>query len=471
MSAGEPGRHNASYRRALGLLWRRSAWERGLVADPFGTPDAGKRGLRRVSALLDRLGAPHRRYGVIHIAGSKGKGSTAAFAAATLAAAGYRTGLATSPHLHAWRERIAIDGQSVSEETFADLAERTEAAAAATEASELRLGEITTFELVTAMAFLAFAEAACEVAVVEVGLGGEWDATNVVDPIVSAITRIDLEHTLILGDTEPAIAAAKAGIIKPGRPVVVGAQPPGVLATIEQRARETGSPVLAAGRDWAVDGGWRRFDLSGPWGAWPSLTSALPGDHQLENVGVAAAALWWAGLAGYPGGEAAFRSAIAAAHWPGRFERIALAGGSTVVLDGAHTPAAAAALAAALTDAYPDRPATAVLGLSADKDPAAVIAALAPAIVGLVATRAESPRAADPGAVAAAANSANLPTAIVPTVAEALARARHEAGPGGMVVVTGSLFVVAEAREALGLGVPDPAWGPGREEGTTGPMG
>ncbi|MBA3416083.1 MAG: hypothetical protein H0U10_12745, partial [Chloroflexia bacterium] len=396
MAATEPGRHNSGYRQALGLLWRRSAWERGLIADPFGTPETGQRGLRRMSALLDRLGAPHRRFGVVHIAGSKGKGSTAAVTAAALVAAGYRTGLATSPHLHSWRERIAVDGQPVSEETFAELAERTEAAAAATETTDPDLGLVTTFELVTAMGFLAFAEAACEIVVIEVGLGGEWDATNVVDPIVAAITRIDLEHTPILGATEPAIAAAKAGILKPGRPVVVGAQPPGVLAVIEQRARDRACPLLAAGRDWTTDGGWRSFALAGPWGTWRRLTSALPGDHQLENAGIAAAVLWWAGLAGYPCDEGSFRSAIAGVHWPGRFERIELAGGPTVVLDGAHTPAAAAALAAALNDSYPARSAVAVLGLSADKDAAAVVEALAPAVAGVVATRADSPRAAAP---------------------------------------------------------------------------
>jgi dihydrofolate synthase/folylpolyglutamate synthase len=251
-------RDNARYRRALGRLWRRSAWERGLVADPFGGPGAGKRGLLRMSALLDRLGAPHRRYGVVHVAGSKGKGSTAAIAALALASAGHRTGLATSPHLHSWRERIVVDGEPVSEGVFADLAERTEAAAVATEVVSRELGGVTTFELVTAMGFLAFAESGCDIAVVEVGLGGEWDATNVVDPVVSAISRIDLEHTAILGPTEESIAAAKAGIVKPGRPVVVGAQPPGVLAVFEHRANDTRSPLTRRaeiGRRWAAGAG------------------------------------------------------------------------------------------------------------------------------------------------------------------------------------------------------------------------
>ena len=471
MDAEDLGRDNSGYRRALGLLWRRSAWERGLVTDPFATPEAGERGLRRVSTLLDRLGAPHRRYGVIHIAGSKGKGSTAAFAAAALAAAGHRTGLATSPHLNSWRERIAIDGRPVSEETFAALAERTEAAALATERASPDLGRITTFELVTAMGFLAFAEAGCGIAVVEVGLGGEWDASNIVDPVVSAITRIDREHTPILGDTEATIAIAKAGIVKPGRPVVVAAQPPGVLAVFEQRARERGSPILAAGRDWTTAGGWRRFDLTGPWGEWRGLTSALPGDHQLDNAGVAAAALWRAGLAGYGCDETAFRSAVAGVRWPGRFELVMPPAGPTIVLDGAHTPAAAAALAAALDDTHPDRAATAVVGLSADKDAAAVLAALAPVLDAVVATRADSPRAADPASLAAAARAIGLPATVAPSVSDALAKACIEAGADGLVVVTGSLFVVAEAREALGLATPDPAWGPALGEGAGGGMG
>ncbi len=423
-----------------------------------------------MSALLDRLGAPHRRYGVVHVAGSKGKGSTSAIAALALASAGHRTGLATSPHLHSWRERIVVDGEPVSEGVFADLAERTEAAAVATEVASRELGGVTTFELVTAMGFLAFAESGCDIAVVEVGLGGEWDATNVVDPVVSAISRIDLEHTAILGPTAESIAAAKAGIVKPGRPVVVGAQPPGVLAVFEHRANDTRSPLHAAGRDWATVGGWRRFDLTGPWGAWCDLTSALPGDHQLENVGLAAGALWCAGTAGFETGEAAFRWAVAGVRSPGRFERIVPAAGPPVVLDGAHTPAAAAAFAAALRDAFPDRLATAVVGLSADKDAVAVVAALAPAVRGVVATRADSPRAADPAALGEAARGTGLPAIVVPTVSEALARARDVAGPVGLIAVTGSLFVVAEAREALGLAVPDPAWGPSLAEGTGGGM-
>ena len=459
------------YRRALGLLWRRSAWERGLVADPFGPPEAGRRGLRRVAALLERLGAPHRRYGVVHVAGSKGKGSTAAMVAAAFTTAGYRTGLATSPHLHAWRERIAIDGDALTEAAFAALAVRVEAAARATETAAPELGSVSTFELVTAMGFLAFADGGCDVAVVEVGLGGEWDATNVVDPVVAAITRIDLEHTAVLGDTVEAIAAAKAGIIKPGRPVVVAPQAPPTLAVFEERARRLGSPLLVGGHDWRGEGGWRRFSLTGPWGAWGDLASALPGDHQIENAGVAAAALWWAGQAGYPCDEAAFRAALTRVAWPGRVERVSATGGATVVLDGAHTAAAATALVATLGDLFPGRAATVVLGISSDKNAAAVIAALAPVASRVVATRAASPRAADPTALAAAARAAGLPTSEAPAVAEAVAAGVRAAGSGGLVVVTGSLFVVAEAREALGLARPDPAWGPHLEAGFGEAMG
>lgn len=461
----DAGHANREYRRALGILWQRSAWERGLVADPFGGEDAARRGLLRTRAFVDALGAPDRSLPLLHIAGSKGKGSTAAMAAAALSAAGFRTGLYTSPHLNAFHERVAINGRPAGKAPFAALAFEADAAAAAVEASRPDLGQVTTFELLTGMAFLAFARAGCAVAVIEVGLGGEWDATNVIDPAACAITRIDLEHTAILGDTLAAIASAKAGIIKPARPVAIGPNAPEAEQALLAAGR-TASEVLLAGRDWSVAGEGRSVTIAGPWGVWPEVSLALAGDHQAENAGTAAAALWLLRGSGIVAGEAAVREGFATVHWAGRFERIAGPGGA-IVLDGAHTPAAAVALRRTIEREFPGIRADLVLGCATDKPLEAIVAALAPVARRVIAVAADTARAADPSEVAAAAARAGLAAQTAGSVAEGLAAA---AG-APLALVTGSLYVVGEAREALGLAEPDPAWGPELVDGPAGPLG
>lgn len=444
-----------SYPDALQAIWDRSGYDRGYVSNPFWGDEAAKLGLRRTSALLERLGRPQERYGILHVAGSKGKGSTCAFAASVLRTAGYRVGRTTSPHLHTFRERIAIDDEPIDESAFAALTRRALDAAETLERDTPHLGEVTAFELTTAMALDHFAAARCDLAVVEVGLGGTLDATNVVTPLVAALTALDLEHTAILGETLPEIAANKAGIIKPGRPVAVSPLPPEALEVVERVAREHGSPLMTAGKDWRVDGTWRRFTVDGPWGRFADLASGLAGDHQMDNAALAVAAVWLLGAAGYPVAESALRSGLAATHWPGRFERITAAS-REIVLDGAHTPASARVLAAALAAEYPDRRALLLLGAMAGKDLAALASALAPVTSTVIATSARGPRAASPAAVAQAARNAGLVVLERPTVAEALDEAMAIAGPGELLVVTGSLAVVAEAREALGLARSDP---------------
>lgn len=444
-----------SYRDALRAIWDRSGYDRGYVSNPFWGDDAAKLGLRRTSALLDRLGRPQERYGILHVAGSKGKGSTCAVAASILRAAGYRVGRSTSPHLHTFRERIAVDDEPIDEPAFAALTLRALHAAEALERDVPELGEVTAFELTTAMGLDYMAAARCDVAVVEVGLGGTLDATNVVTPLASAITALDLEHTAVLGETLPEIAANKAGIIKPGRPVAVSPLAPEALEVVERVAREQDSPVIVGGRDWRVSGAWNRFTAEGPWGRFEDLRSGLAGDHQMENAGLAVAAIWLLGTAGYPVAEPAVRSGLAAAHWPGRFERVSV-GTVEVVLDGAHTPASARALAAALTAEYPGRRAVVVLGAMGDKDPAALAGALAPAVREVIATAARGPRSASPSSIAQGVQRTGLGVEERPTVNEALNEAVRVAGSDGLVVVTGSLAVVAEAREALGLAQSDP---------------
>lgn len=449
-----------TYMDALRAIWERSGYDRGFISNPFWGDAAASLGLKRTAALLERMGNPQGRVGIVHVAGSKGKGSTSLLIGEMLAAAGYRVGRYTSPHLHTFRERIAVDGVPVTEPAWAALTERAIGLTRALEDDRPELGEVTAFELTTAMALDAFAAAGCEVATVEVGLGGTLDSTNVVDPLVSVITALDLEHTAVLGDTIEEIAAQKAGIIKPGRPVAVSPQPPGAHAVISRVAAENGSELLVAGSDWRVRGSWRGCTAEGPWGRLDDLRVGLAGPHQVENTGTALAALWLLRSAGITVDESAIRAGLARATWPGRFERASHQGGTRVILDGAHTPASAAALARTLAEEEPGRRAWIVIGMLRDKDPAAFVAALEPVAAGFVATQARSPRALPAAEITAALTGTGSPAAQAETVADAMALAIDRAGSNGLVAATGSLSIVAEAREFLGMDVADPGFGP-----------
>jgi dihydrofolate synthase/folylpolyglutamate synthase len=451
----DAARRDWDYRRALAELWRRSSYERGLISDPFGDSARAEQGLVRMRALLAALGDPQRQVPTVHVAGSKGKGSTAAFIQAAAAAAGHRVGLYTSPHLHRFPERIAVDAAPLPDPEFAAVAETVARAAAQLEAASPNLGQVTTFELITAMGFVAFARRRCDLAVIEVGLGGRYDATNVLHPIVSVITRIDLEHTAVLGPTHAAIAAQKAGILRPGVPSVASPQVPAAAQVIVETARDVGAPLLMAGRDWTWRGSWRSFAATGPWGVWEDLALAIPGPHQVENACTALAALFFVDRVGIGVLERAARAGLASARWPGRFERVH-AGGRHIVFDGAHTPAAAAALVDTWRDVFPAPPAQVIVGMGADKDAGTFFASLRPLLSRLIVTRSESPRAAPPAALAVAAAALGVPCEIQPSVAAAMRAAA--AGPPGALLVTGSLFVVGEGREAVGLAAPDRDW-------------
>jgi dihydrofolate synthase/folylpolyglutamate synthase len=443
------------YARALAELWNRSSYERGLISDPFGDPDRAERGLARMRALLLELGNPHLRLPTAHVAGSKGKGSTSALIAAAAAAAGHRVGLYSSPHLHRFPERIAINGNPVDDAAFAAQAEHIAAAARRLEQREPGHGMVTTFEFVTAMAFSTFAAAECDLAVIEVGLGGRYDATNLLSPLVTVITRIDLEHTAVLGPTYADIAAQKAGILRPGVTCVASPQAPQAASVIASHASDVGCPLLLGGRDWTWAGTSRAFAARGPWGDWPGLAVALPGPHQVENACTALAALHVIDRAGVPVPEAAVRAGFASVRWPGRFERVSI-NERDFVLDGAHTPASARALLSTWRDELPGHLPTIVLGMGSDKDAASVLEALRPIVGRLIVTRADSPRAADPLTLARAAGQIGLLAEVQPSVAAAVAAAID--GRPGPVLVTGSLFVAGEAREALGLASPDLVW-------------
>ncbi|HET6366880.1 MAG TPA: Mur ligase family protein [Pseudomonadales bacterium] len=398
---------------------------------------AGMRpGLAPIQALLDAVGNPESRMRLVQIGGTNGKGSASAMLAAMLHAAGLRTGLYTSPHLRSVRERIRVDGRCIAEDDLADGVDALGTLFARLDA--------TVFEATTALALDHFARAGVEVAVLEVGLGGRLDATTVGRPHVSVLTRIDYDHQALLGDTLARIAWDKAHIIRSG--VAVSArQDPEAETPIGERAAAVGVPLLLEGRELGVsvreaslDG--QRLDLIGPDWRIEDARCALLGPHQPSNALVAVAAARVMGA-----GEAAIRRGLAEVRWPGRFQ--VLAGSPTVILDGAHNPGGARALAASLRAYFPGRPVAFVLGISADKDLAGILSPLLPLAERVVFTAANSPRAADPESLRELARHLGpLPgerLAVAARPADALARLRQES-PDALVCAAGSLFLLGE---------------------------
>jgi dihydrofolate synthase/folylpolyglutamate synthase len=410
-----------------------------------------KPGLSLTIALLGALGDPHQAFRVVHVGGTNGKGSTAAMVASVLAAQGYRVGLYTSPHLVDFTERIRINGAPISPERVGELTE------AIRHAAGTRLMEPPTFfEATTALAFLHFAEQGVQYAVVEVGMGGRFDATNVLTPLVSVITTIGLDHQEYLGDTPEAIAREKAGIVKRGVPVVTGRLGAGPLRVIRAAASDRLAPCLSLGEDFDILGETpQRFAYRGVWRAYDGLSCPLAGRHQLDNAACALAALELADERGATVGEGAIRDGIRTVRWPGRLE---LAGRKPdLLLDGAHNPQAAEALAAYLT-ALRGRGGLAgrgrlilVIGMMRDKDHRGVLARLTavPGVAQVIVTRAAHPRAAAPEDLARKGADLGVPVQVCPSVGEAFARARALAGPDDTILITGSLLVVGEAKAIL----------------------
>ncbi len=441
------------YSQAIEYVLSFADWERA-PAQAFAPANFD---LRRVHSLLARLGNPHLGRRTIHIAGSKGKGSVATMIASILRAAGYRTGLYTSPHLHDVRERIVVDGQPIGEDEFARLTEIL-APQVAAENRDDRFGQLTTFELLTALAFLHFQHRDAQWQVLEVGMGGRLDATSVVDEkAVCVITPIRLEHTTVLGDTVDKIAAEKAAILQPGTAVVTAPQPyPEAAAVIRGRAAELGAPLLAVEETYSVQRlGWdltgQSFRLAGP-GCSRELWLPLLGAHQLENAATAVATIDALRERGVAVSEESIGEGLSRLSWPGRLE--VLRDKPLIVVDGAHNGDSARRLRQALRDHFSFDRAILVMGVSGDKTMGAMADELAPLTHLLIATRSQHPRAAEPEAVAAAFAARGVASETRPTVATALDRALALAGPNDLICVVGSLFVVAEAREqVLGLAV------------------
>lgn len=420
-------------------------------------------GLERMKAILERLGHPERRYGVVHIAGTNGKGSTAAMVASIAQAAKLRTGLYTSPHLVRFHERVVVDGRPVGDDA---LVEAYRAVRAAVE--EVRVGEPPTqFEFATAMAFWLFARAGVELAVVEVGLGGRLDATNAVErPEVCAITPLGIDHAAVLGSTLSAIAHEKAGILKLGADAVVAAQAPEAAQVIAARAQEAGAALfevaeaipqadLRAAYRWTSRGvGWEggRLDLELPGGErLEGLEVRLLGPHQLQNAAVAAACAHRLRERGWPVPTRAIYAGLRDARWPGRFDVVARR--PLVVVDGAHNPAGARALARAFRELCGAPPAVLVVGMLKEKDCRGVLEALVSPGATVIATRARSSRT-EPAAPEELAALAKELGAAQAWCAEPPLRAVQEAcrlaGPEGTVAVCGSLYLAGEVLGALG---------------------
>jgi len=419
--------------------------------------------LAYMRAILRELGDPQRRFPSVLIAGTNGKGSTAATLASILRAAGHRTGLYISPHLLRVNERIRVNGEEIGEDRFGEIHQRVEVVARRlVEAGELPWHP-SFFEVLTAMAFDYFAGAGVEMAVLEVGMGGRLDATNVVEPVVSVITDIALDHQKFLGDTITQIAREKAGIIRPGGVVVTLPQHPEANDVIGNTIAERGAhavsavpyvPPLSPGAHevpGVAPNGVRTSYPLRVMGEEIVVDSPLVGRHQLRNIALAIAAAEELNRAGFRVTAGDIERGIRETRWPGRFQRIAATAHSPeIILDVAHNPAGAWALRSALSEYAGERPLVLVFGVMRDKAVGEIAEILFPLAEHVIATRADNPRSASPEEIREAAARTGAEITIEPTVAAALARASELVERDGVVVVTGSIYVVGEALVAIG---------------------
>jgi len=408
--------------------------------------------LRRVQRLLDALGNPERKFKSIHIAGTKGKGSVSAMLASILNSAGYRTGLYTSPHVHSFRERIQVGETPIPEADLARLAAQLRVIAEADR-------ELTTFEVATALAFAYFAEAGVELAVIEVGLGGRLDATNVILPAVAVISTIGHDHMHILGRTLAEIAGEKAGIIKEDVPVVSAPQLSAALEVIERTSAQKHAPLHVVSREWHWRGAHRTMECQqfsaarrpgqpGGYGplAYEDLCLPLLGKHQLRNAAVVLETIEVLRAAGTPVSEQAVRHGLRRVVWPARFEIMGRA--PFFVVDGAHNVDSARVLARTLEEYFPRTRPWFILGILSDKDIPAILRQLLPRGQGVTFVRPRHPRAADPHQLQEEAASYGLATEIVEDVGEATRQVLQRAGPDDLVLASGSFTTAGAAREA-----------------------
>jgi dihydrofolate synthase / folylpolyglutamate synthase len=401
-----------------------------------------KFGLSSTSRLLKRLGNPHLQIKCVHIGGTNGKGSVTAMLSAILRLGGHRVGMYTSPHLVSFEERFQISGAKINQEQARKIMAEVKQAADPSEPP-------TFFEFTTAMAFLWFAQEQIDLAIMEVGMGGRLDATNVAQPIVSVITNISLEHQEHLGQTLIEIGREKAGIIKEKTPLVTAAVQPEVLDLFERTCQEKGSPLCLLGRDFAVDQDSNGIGYRGLSRRLDDLSIGLVGEHQKANAAEALCVMELLDRAGLPWNEMDLRQGLMNTRWPGRFQE--LPGLPLIILDGAHNPASAVTLVNTLKSRYKDKHVVMVLGIMKDKDIGSMLGIFLKGASEVIFSRPAYDRSADPEQLAEAASCYSLPKVAHVPLMEAIDLARCKAGQEGIVVVTGSLFTVGEAMEKLGI--------------------
>jgi dihydrofolate synthase/folylpolyglutamate synthase len=406
-------------------------------------------GLTKIRALLAELGDPHLAYPTVHVAGTKGKGSTAAFITQGLIEAGLKVGLYISPHLQDWRERIQINRSLIADGELAQLV-------ADFKPFGERMPDLSAFEVTTGLALWHFAREGCDIAVVEVGLGGRLDATSVVEPVVAVMTSISLDHMQFLGDTLDQIAADKSAIIKPGTPVVSAPQAPEARDVIQARADEAGSRLILVGRDWfyeVISDSLAGLEvLIGGEGSMRRYALGVLGSFQAENAATALAALREIDRAGIPVPQRVWPAALANTRWPGRME--VLARQPLLVVDGAHNPYSIRRFVEAMENLVGDRRMTIVFGCMADKDSRSMLDTLLPHTDWLILARAMHPRAEEPEkllelATALAQDTRGVQQPVIQSaldVGSALDSVLENAAPDAVICVTGSLSVVGEAR-------------------------
>jgi len=414
-------------------------------------------GLDRMRALLERLGHPERRLKFIHVAGTNGKGSTCAFLATVIQEAGYEVGLFTSPVMGKYTDRIQVNGRGIPEETVVELANRIREAGEAIEAEH---GPVTNFEVSTALALLYFATVSYPDFVVwETGMGGRLDCTNVVAPLVSVITNVGLDHTDVLGETIAQIAREKAGIIKPGVPVVTTATDPEAAEAIRETAASRKSSLYELGRQFRfetreVQDGRQTFDFEGPFRALPGVAIGMDGVHQQTNAALALMTVevlrqYYALIVD----DDVLYASFERARWPGRLETVATS--PRIVLDGAHNAEGAAALARALRDIYAYRRLVFVVGMIRNKNHTEYLRHILPIVNTLIVTEPDFLRKlpaselADAAERSAEASGHALEVLVEPDWKRALELARRTAGTDDLIAVSGSLYLLSDARSWL----------------------
>jgi dihydrofolate synthase/folylpolyglutamate synthase len=415
-----------------------------------------KLGLENIARLVEALGHPERSYQSVLVAGTNGKGSTAALLESILRAAGYATGRYTSPHLVRLEERMSARGELIREPELTELVAELAEVVGRLRRERLLLTEPTFFEVTTACCLEFFRRARVEVAVLEVGMGGRWDATNIAPAALTAITNVAFDHERFLGTTLAAIAAEKAATIKPGRPVVTAVRSEEALSVIRAEAARQNAPLHWASEEVAVEAcereGGQRVRLTTPAGVYGDVFLPLAGEHQLENLALAVRAAELLQGPGFPIPPAAIAAGVAGTRWPARLERVP--GEPPLLIDAAHNPAGVEALVRYL-EAHPRPGRVLLFAVMKDKKVEAMAERLFPCFERVVVSRPENARAQDPRSVVEWAGSRGFPAASVPEVGSGLERARRLAGPSGEVVVAGSIFLAGEVKALLEREAPE----------------